>query len=324
MTTANPVIAEILRGQLVESRHRGALAVCDASGKVVLSMGDRDATFYPRSAIKAFQALPLLQSGAADRFCLTPEEIALCCSSHQGEADHLRVAYSILAKAGNTEDDLECGSHWPSSSEAMRALVKAGKVASAIHNNCSGKHAGMLALARHMGVNAKNYVKPDHPVQREIAKAYGTICGFDLDKAAIAVDGCSVPTWALPISNVAAGFARLTTTTEGQCIIAAARAYPFMLAGTGRFDTDIMQAVPRLFIKWGAEGTLCGSISHAGLGFALNCDDGAYRGATLAAAEMLLKLTCWEAEERAALETFTTRPTINWRKLEVGVERASF
>jgi L-asparaginase II len=208
MTPVNPIIAEILRGTMVESRHRGAFAVCDASGKIVQSMGNSAAPVYPRSAIKAFQALPMLQSGAADRFGLTPEEIALCCSSHDGEPEHVRVARSILAKAGNSEHDLECGSHWPSSNDAMRAMVRAGEVALPIHNNCSGKHAGMLALARQLDVDVRGYVKPDHPIQKQIAKAYGAICGLDLSKAPMAIDGCSVPTWALPLSNVATGFAQ--------------------------------------------------------------------------------------------------------------------
>jgi L-asparaginase II len=322
MTTANPIIAEILRGQMVESCHRGAFAVCDSAGKMVASMGDVAATFFPRSAIKAFQALPLLQSGAADRFGLTPEEIALCCSSHDGEPEHVRVARSILAKAGNTE--AECGAHWPSNSDAMRALVKAGEPARPIHNNCSGKHGGMLAFARHMGFAVKDYVRADHPVQLEIAKAYGTLCGVDLATAPMGIDGCSVPTWALPLSNVATGFAKLIAMPEGQRIIAAVRDNPFMVAGSARFDSKLMTAVPRLFIKVGAEGVFCGCIPHAGLGFALKCDDGAFRGAEVAVAEMLTKLDVWSPAENDAISGFATRPLKNWRKLETGLERASF
>ncbi len=324
MTAPNPVIAEILRGPMIESRHRGAFAVSDATGHIVKQTGDVAAAFYPRSAIKAFQALPLLTSGAADRFGLTPEEIALCCSSHDGEAEHVRVARAILAKAGNTEHDLECGAHWPTNGDAMRALVKAGEQPGAIHNNCSGKHGGMLAYARHKGYDTRGYVKPEHLVQRDIAKAYGDICGVDVDAAPMGIDGCSVPTWALPISNVAQGFARLIAMPEGQRIIAAVRAFPFMVAGSTRFDTKIMQAVPRLFIKVGAEGVFCGCVPHAGLGFALKCDDGAFRGAEVAVTEMLLELDVWTPEEKQALAPFSSRVLKNWRKLEVGLERASF
>jgi L-asparaginase II len=206
----------------------------------------------------------------------------------------------------------------------MRALVRDGKSASAIHNNCSGKHAGMLALARHLGVNVKTYVKPDHSVQITIAKTYGAICGIDLASATMGIDGCSVPTWALPLTNVASGFAKLNSMPEGQRIIAAVRADPFMVAGSARFDTKIMETVPRLFIKIGAEGVFGGCIPHAGLGFALKCDDGAFRGAEVAVAKMLQKLDIWTSEERDALSTFASRPLKNWRKLEVGVERASF
>ena len=324
MTTPNPIIAEILRGSFVESRHRGAFVVCDAAAQQVAVKGDASAAVYPRSAIKAFQALPLLQSGAADHFGLTPEEIALCCSSHDGEPEHIRVARSILAKAGNSEDDLECGGHWPSSGHAMRALVKAGQTPTPIHNNCSGKHGGMLAFARHKGFDAKGYVKPEHPVQQAIAKTYGALCGVDLNQVPMGIDGCSVPTWALPLSNVATGFARLAELPQGQRIIAAVRAHPFMVAGSARFDTKIMEAVPRLFIKVGAEGVFCGCIPHAGLGFALKCDDGASRGAEVAVAEMLLQLDVWTEGEKQALSGFASRPLKNWRKLETGLERASF
>lgn len=326
MNAINPVIAEILRGATVESRHRGHYAVVNGASQTVLSAGEQQKPIFPRSAIKAFQCVPLVESGAADRFGLTDEEIALCCASHDGEADHVRVARSILAKAGNDEAAYECGAHWPSEEHALHTLVREGGQPLAVHNNCSGKHAGMLAYARHMGFDATGYVTPEHPVQKAVADVLARYCGVDMASAPWGIDGCSVPTWAVPLPNLALAFARLAASGNavGARIIGAVRKHPFMVGGTTSFDTRIMQAVPRLFIKVGAEGVYCGCIPHAGLGFALKCDDGARRGAEVAAASLLLKLDCWTGEERGTIESFSHHTMRNWRKLEVGEARASF
>jgi L-asparaginase II len=318
----NPIIAEVIRGSIVESRHTGAYAFCDASGGVALSAGDIETAVYPRSAVKAFQCLPLIESGAADHFALTDEEIALCCASHDGEPDHVRVARAILAKIGVDEICYQCGAHYPTSRVAAFELVREGKEAQQVHNNCSGKHAGMLALARHLGVDTKDYVSPDHPVQLVIAKAMGEICDIDLSSAPMGIDGCSVPTWAMPIKNTAMGFARLPLSKAGERIIGSARQNPFMIAGTSRFDTKIMKAVPRLFIKYGAEGVFCGVIPHAGLGFAMKCDDGAARAIEVSAAGMLAQLDVWTPEEKQSLTSFCSEPIRNWRKIETGELRA--
>ena len=169
----NPVIAEVTRGGIVESRHRGAFAVVDATGHVVAAEGAIAAAVYPRSGIKAFQCLPVIESGAADRFGFTDEEIALCCASHNGEAEHLRVARSILAKSGNAEALYECGAHWPYHEETRLALIRHGGDCLQVHNNCSGKHAGMLALARQLNADPHGYSTPGHPVQRMIAGTIG-------------------------------------------------------------------------------------------------------------------------------------------------------
>jgi L-asparaginase II len=319
----NPIIAEITRGSIVESQHTGAFVVVDGEGRTKLSGGDVEKPIYPRSAFKAFQCLPVIESGAADHFGLNDEEIALCCASHNGEADHVRVARSILQKIGVAETCYECGAHWPTNRNAAYALVRSGGDAQAVHNNCSGKHAGMLALAKHLGVDVKDYVKPEHAVQQAIAKAIVQNCEVDIAAAPRGVDGCSVPTWALPLKNMALGFARLSQLPAGKRIIAAARANPFMIAGTGKFDTAIMTAVPRLFIKYGAEGVYCGTIAHAGLGFAIKCDDGAARAVEVAAAGVLLKLDVWTTEEIEKLKTFQHETMSNWRKIEVGEIHAS-
>jgi L-asparaginase II len=322
----NPVIAEITRGTMVESQHRGAFAVSNANGNVILSEGHISVPIFPRSAIKAFQCVPVIESGAADRFGLNDEGIALCCSSHNGEQEHLRVASSILKKAGVDEAAYECGAHWPERLDDKQLLFKSGQEPRAIHNNCSGKHAGMLALAKQLGVPLEGYTKSDHPVQQAIAQALSIYCNVDVAKAPMGIDGCSVPTWAMPLENLAQGFAKLFTpgNKTGERIAGAVRAHPFMVAGTGRFDTKIMQAVPRLFIKVGAEGVFCGAIPHASLGFALKIDDGAIRGAEVAVANVLSKLDCWTIEETDAIKSFAHSTLRNWRKLEVGEARSRF
>ncbi len=316
----NPVIASVFRGAIVESSHRGAFAVVNLQKQIVAQSGDIQTPIFPRSAIKAFQCLPLIESGGAARFKLNDEEIALCCSSHNGEAEHVRVAHSILQKAGCDEMSYECGAHMPSSKEATFELVREGKQPRQIHNNCSGKHAGMLALATHLGIASKDYVKVEHGVQRKVAEILQRYCEVIIADAPMGIDGCSVPNWAMPLHNTALGFAKLCDTQNQAAawIIRAARSHPFMIAGTNRFDTKVMQTVPRLFIKVGAEGVFCGCIPHAGLGFALKCDDGATRGAEVAVAKVLAELDVWTSEEKQILLNFASEQLTNWRKIAVG------
>jgi len=319
----NPIIAEVTRGGIVESRHRGAYAVVDRSGHVVAADGAIAAAIYPRSAVKAFQCLPVVESGAADRFGFTQEELALCCASHNGEPDHTRVARAMLAKAGNAEALYECGAHWPNHEATRLALIRAGGHPADVHNNCSGKHAGMLALARQINADPQGYAETDHPVQLLIASTMAKLCDIDLDAQPVGRDGCSVPTWAIPLRNLALGFARFSDPENASArrIIEAVRAHPFMVGGTGDFDTLIMEAVPRLFIKTGAEGVYCACIPHAGLGIALKVDDGASRAAEVAIAAVVSALDVWTTEEKATLERFRHHGIQNWRKFDIGEVR---
>lgn len=315
---SNPVLVDVVRGPLVESRHRGSYVISDAKGALVAQVGDIESPVYPRSAIKIFQCLPLIESGGADRFGLSADDICLCCASHNGEEEHVRVVRSILHKADVEEVCLECGAHWPSSREAAYALVREGKSALPVHNNCSGKHAGMLAMAKHLKIDAKGYVSADHPIQRGVAKALGRYCEVDVSRAPMGIDGCSVPTWAMPLKNLAKGFAKLSGDAAGIRIGEAVRGNPFLISGTGGFDTRIMTAIPRLFVKYGAEAVYCGFIAHAGLGFALKIDDGGKRASEVAIAAALTKLDVWTAEERATLHGFAAETQKNWRRIEVG------
>ena len=208
MTNDNPVLVEVTRGALTESLHRGVIAVADADGRCLLALGHVEHPVFPRSAVKALQAIPLIESGAADAFGLGDEELAIACASHSGEAVHVKAVRSLLSKAGVDETLLACGAHWPLSEGAARDLLSAGRGPRPIHNNCSGKHAGMLATAIHLGLRPQGYERPDHPVQIEIARVISELCEVGLSADQMGIDGCSVPTFALPLEALAKGFAR--------------------------------------------------------------------------------------------------------------------
>ena len=330
MQTNLPVLVEVTRGDIVESRHHGSFAIVGKNGALLHAAGDIQGPVYPRSAIKAFQALPLLESGAADQFGFSDEELALAISSHNGEPEHVRVAKSMLEKAGVNEADYECGSHWPYDHKALRALIAEGGAPRDIHNNCSGKHAGMLAAAKALSAPTKAYSTIDHPLQQAIAKAMGEMCEIDLHKATWAIDGCSVPTWAIPLQNLARGFQKfasgegLSEARKNACqrLINAAKNHPFMVAGSDRFCTNLMQALPRAFLKDGAEGMFCASIPHAGLGVAIKCEDGAHRAAEIACAGVLSLLDVWNEAERKVLENFMREPIKSRKGVIVGEVRS--
>jgi L-asparaginase II len=284
----NPILIEVTRGPLVESWHRGAIAVAAPSGALALQLGDIERPVYPRSAIKALQALPLLETGAADRFGFGAPEIALACGSHAGTEKHAGLAAAMLVRAGLGTDDLHCGAHPPLGAAAAAALIAEGSEPTQLHNNCSGKHAGMLATAVHMREPTAGYWEAHHPVQQRIHRVLAEIAGVPLGADVQGVDGCSVPNWAMPLSVLARTFARLGTgagmgeerRSALRRILAACWENPELVAGRGRADTVVMRALPRqVFMKTGAEGVYCGAFPELGLGFALKIDDGGKRAA---------------------------------------------
>jgi len=327
----NPILVEVMRGPLIESRHRGAVAVADASGRVVFAVGGIAAPVFPRSAVKALQALPLVESGAADRFGFGDEDLALACASHSGEPGHVAVVERMLASAGLDAAALCCGTHWPMSQSAAYALAKIG-TASALHNNCSGKHAGFLCLACALGVEHADYWRPEHAVQREVRAAIEDVTGAVLGADVCATDGCSVPTWAIPLENLARGFAKFATGQGLASSRAAAAARlmracvqkPWYVAGTGRFCTEIMQIFgARVFVKTGAEGVYCGALPEQGFGIALKCDDGASRAAQAIMAATIARFLPMSETERAALAPFVRPVLRNWNGFEVGAVRVT-
>jgi L-asparaginase II len=326
----NPVVVEATRGGLVESAHRGAGAVVDADGRVVFAFGDSEQAVYPRSAVKAFQALPLVASGAADRLGFSDEEIALSCASHSGSEEHVATARAMLAKVGYDEGALECGAHWPLGEDEARALARSGRRPTALHNNCSGKHAGFICLSCAMGVDPKNYVAPDHAVQREVAAAIEAVTGARLSEAMRGVDGCAIPTYAVPLVALARGFARFGTgqglsPERGKAaarIRAAIAAYPVVVAGRGRFDTEVMSLLgAHAFTKSGAEGVFCAALPEAGLGLAVKADDGAGRAAQVMIAALIRRFGDFDDETKARLGRFVSPRLSNWNGEEVGLLR---
>ena len=311
---------------MVESRHSGAVAVADGSGGLVFAVGDVERPVYPRSAIKAMQALPLVESGAADRFGLGAEELALACASHNAEPGHVATATNMLTRAGLDLAALKCGAHWPIHQPSGQALARSGGQASALHNNCSGKHCGFLCAACAMGAETSNYAEASHPVQREVKAAIESLTGEALSQDVCAVDGCSVPTWALPLGALARGFARFGTgegLPSGRAraaarLRAACAQQPWHVAGTGRFCTELMRTCgERAFVKTGAEGVACAALPTLGLGIAVKCDDGAGRAAEVMLAAAIVRCLNSDADS-AALARYVRPTTRNWNGIEVG------
>ncbi len=335
----NPLLVDVLRGGSVESAHRGAVVVLDADGAVLTSLGDIDRPVFARSAVKVLQALPLLESGAADQLALGDDELAIACASHNGEVAHTRTVSGMLAKAGVDADALECGTHWPYLDAAVRELAAQGRPPNALHNNCSGKHAGFVCLAHAMcgGVNLRQYVRgyaaPGHPVMREVSAALQAATGADLARAPLGTDGCSMPTFGIALRRLALGFARVGSGTglrDGHAraarrLRAAVAKAPHMVAGTGRFDSRVMALLgERVFCKVGAEGVYCAALPGRGLGVAIKIDDGNNaRACEVVMAAVIEAFVTLDDAEASFMRSLSDVVLKNWNGVEVGALRAS-
>ncbi|WDR02715.1 asparaginase [Devosia algicola] len=329
---ANPILAETLRGNWVENRHRGAFAILDADGGIIAAVGDIERSIFPRSAIKSMQALPIITRHADDKFHHSAKELALACASHHGEVIHTKTVDAFLERMGLTPDVLECGTHMPTNPAARAALRAAGEKPSALHNNCSGKHSGMLSVALAMGVSPTGYVGREHAVQVAVRDAVETVIGESLSEGKCGTDGCSIPTFAAPIRAFAFGFARMATgrglpenyASAAQRLFDAATSHPHLVAGTGHADTLIMEAFGgRVMQKVGADGVQCGAIRDKGWGYALKCDDGNIPASQAMLAAMLMHYAEPDANQRAVLENLARQPVRSVRGDEVGLLRAA-
>ncbi|AJC78413.1 L-asparaginase 2 family protein [Rhizobium etli bv. phaseoli str. IE4803] len=328
----NPVVVEVTRGLLVESRHRGAVAVVDGDGSIVFSLGDIDAAVFPRSACKAMQALPLVESGAADAYGFGDKELALACASHNGEDEHVALAGSMLARAGRNAEALECGAHWSMNQKVLIQQVRRLEAPTALHNNCSGKHAGFICTCCHRDIDPKGYVGYQHPLQVEIRATMESLTGAVLGAESCGTDGCSIPTYAVPLRSLAHGFAKMATgngleplrAKASRRLIEACMAEPFYVAGSGRACTKLMQIAPgRIFVKTGAEGVFCAAIPEKGIAIALKCEDGATRAAEAMVAATLARFFEMEEAVHAALMGFAATSMRNWNGIHVGDVRVT-
>lgn len=317
VTRRDPALEVVVeRGRTAESVHRVHAAVADGSGVLVRCWGEPGRPALLRSAAKPFQALPLVEDGAADRFGLAEKEIALCCGSHNSEAAHVETARAVLAKAGVAEARLVCGPHRPLLSERARELAEAGVRPSSVMSNCSGKHAGMLALAAHHGWPLEGYERPGHPVQRRIAQAVARWTRTPSEELEWEVDGCGVPSFVVSTGVAAAAAARLAVASRSpgppQRVVGAMTRHPFMVAGTKRLCTRLMEEERgRVFAKVGAEGVFLAGDVERGLGVALKVEDGAWRAASPALLAVLDRAGILSPEAKAALSDFISPPVTN-------------
>lgn len=327
--TDTPVLAEVWRGPILECVHRGTAVVCRPDGEILEAWGDAARRILPRSSCKMVQALPLVESGAADQAGLRPEHLALSCASHNGAHLHTDLASQWLADLGLGEPDLRCGPQIPADPPAQDGLRDSGKPPTQIHNNCSGKHSGMLTLNRHLGGGAE-YIDPDHPVQTAIRAATAETHGEDVSD--FATDGCSAPNFAVSLKGLAtamAGFAAPNQAFSGARASAAARlrdammAHPVLVAGEGRACTHIMRACAgKAAVKTGAEGVFVGILPEAGLGIALKIDDGSTRGSHAAIAALLSRYGALDLKH-PAYTTYADAPLLNRRNIDCGRIRAA-
>jgi L-asparaginase II len=335
-------ILEVTRGGVVESIHYGAFVVADSHGGILQSWGSVDVVTFLRSSAKPFQAIPLIEAGGVEQFGFSEKQLALMCASHTGSDEHVAIAKSIQELIGATEEMLVCGTHPPSDKEAEYRLIQEGSRPTPNRHNCSGKHSGMLALAILTGESVEGYSEPGHPIQQKIMATFSEMFDLPTENIGIGIDGCSVPTFAVPLHAAATAFARLAdpTTFSGErqraCRIVwkAMTNYPEVVGGGGRFDTQVMQVFNgSLLSKGGAEGyqgiaIAPGAIApdSPALGIALKISDGdqGSRARGFLSVSILRDLGLIEREVPALLSDFGSPNVKNWRKLDVGELRSTY
>lgn len=319
------MVVEIWRGSYVESRHRGSAIAVDRRGRPLAEFGDIGTKVFPRSAIKPIQSLPLIESGAADAFGLSNAELALACASHNGELQHTQRVTSWLDKIGLSSQTLGCGPQAPGHSPTKQAMIREDRSPDKTHNNCSGKHTGMLCVAKHRGESLPDYLDPEHPIQRGVKQTLETLTGESLDWSP-GTDGCSAPNWPISLTGLAMAASRLAkgdgaTQSQGLALTRMAeamQAHPNLVAGTGRCCTAIMQASKSVLAKTGAEGVYLLAHRPTGIGIALKIDDGATRAAQTLAIGLLDRLGLINAEERLQLGAFFEPVIRNYTGMDVG------
>jgi L-asparaginase II len=324
----------VYRGEYLESSHDVHIAVVNNEGKLLYSYGNPDRLTFPRSSMKPFQAVPLIETGAAEHFRYTPAELSLSCASHSGEQFHREAVLHILERIGLTEEALQCGTHIPRDIESYKQLLRDGKDLTPVFSNCSGKHSGMLATAAYMNEDVSSYREIYHPLQQRILEAIEEICSFPKEEIKLSVDGCGVPVHQLPLSHAALGFARLAKPNETLApkraaalgtIRNAMMQHPEMVGGTDRFDTDLMKIYDgRVVAKAGAEAVQCIGLVEEGIGIAIKVEDGAPRATSVAAMEVLKQLGIGDQQIFEVLKDYVIAPVLNARNDTIGIIKADF
>lgn len=327
------VMVEIVRGDRVESEHRGHAAVVSKDGRLLFSLGDPERPVYLRSSAKPFQTMAVVLSGAAERFHLTSADLAIAASSHTAEAVHQEQVLGLLSRIGQGVEDLQCGPHPPADGLSAEELRRQGLQPTALHNNCSGKHAGMLGVAKVLGADLRDYLSPQAPGQLLVRRIVATLCGVAEEEIGIGVDGCSAPVFHLPVRALALGFARLADPSDLSPDYAAAAArvrdamleHPYLVAGRRRIGVDIMQAAHgRLVAKTGAEAVYgVGDVSR-GQGLAIKVEDGTNRAVAPALVEALLQAGFLHPDEASLLAEWHHVRQENFAGRDVGEVRANF
>lgn len=326
----------VTRGSQLEAVHLGAVAVCDPSGQLVAHLGDPDLVSFLRSTAKPLQAVPFLESGAAE--AVSDRDVALACASHVGTDEHVEAVADFQSRVQVAEADVRCGSHKPYDPDTVEVLIRRGEQATPNRHNCSGKHTAMLATARHMGEPLSSYLETNHPVQRRIQRAIGALSGIELTPSMIATDGCSAPNFALPLCGTATAFARLAdpSSLSTERSNALGRIYRAMtnhakyVAGEDRFDTLVMEATPgSVLAKSGAEGNLGMALrldSGRALGIAVKIADGDLkaRAKPLVAIEILDQLGALGETTKEKLTDAVGQVVTSHRGQQVGVLEAKF
>jgi L-asparaginase II len=322
----NPILVEINRANVLESFHRGTICVVNENNEVIFSKGKVEQVCYPRSAMKFIQVLPLIALGGLEKFGFTMQEIAIMCGSHNAETEHIATVESILSKIGLNRNDLFCGPQYPSSKKETNALIKLDKKPEHIHNNCSGKHAGMLALCILIGTPITDYINPNHAIQQLILNYIEKIYEYPKYKMVTALDGCSAPIYSIPVINQAIGFKNLVSNNfdlplANSCkiVIEAVAKYPFMVAGSKRYCTDMMQiCAPKIIGKTGAEGIFCMSLPAHKIGVCIKIDDGKMLPQYNVAQAFIKATKLFSNEDLKPLNYYLKANLTNFNKFVVG------
>ena len=324
MSEPAPPLIAVERAGIREGTHRGHMAAVDSAGRIHFQLGDPDTLTYFRSCAKPFQTIAGLRSEIVPRYELTPEHIALMSASHNGEPRHLAIVRDLLGHAGLDEGALQCGAHWPYYEPAASLARREMSEPIAVFNNCSGKHAGMLAAARSLGVSIERYLDPEQPVQQQVQATIAEFTGLPRDQVRWGIDGCSAPNAAVPLRSMARAFATLVTSPDDypRAVVDAMTGDPYLVGGSDRFDTALMEVTGgRILAKGGAAGAHCSADRRSGLGLAVKLEsgDGTYTAVAVMAA--LNRLGWLEAPETAALARYAQPVLRNVRQMEVGQVR---